>query len=155
MKFLEHIQKAKNGMRYIEGLREKFSMDENAPVLLLYDEDSDLIRECLLWVDEFMDWIIPGKKNKWEKGLLLYCMDNKEQLLNFSISKRMYLQAVTHECADEIVELYNVLPPVCGFVIISWTLPRGRRTKKLVDKGWVSRRQFVRNGLYGIPDGDE
>lgn len=155
MRFSEHLLKAENGMRYIEKLRKEFGLVENDPVLLLYDEDTDLIRESLLWVDEFLDLIIPGRKNKWEKGLLLYCMDGGASIFDFSISEKLCFQAVTHERADEIVELYNVMPPVCGFVIISWLLPRGRRTKKLVDRGWVSTRQFVRNGLYAIPDGDE
>lgn len=155
MNFLEHILKAENGMRYIEKVRKDLLLTENDPVLLLYDDDPDLIRECLLWIDEFMDLVIPGRKQKWEKGLLLYCIDRKALHLNYSISERMHLQSVTCECADEIVELYNVMPSVCGFVIISWSLPQGRRTKKLVDKGWISTRQFVRNGLFAIPDGNE
>lgn len=155
MKFSEHIQKAENGMRYIEKLREEFFLAESEPILLLYDEDPNLIRECFLWVDEFLDLVIPGRKKKWEKGLLLYCMDNEALISSFPISERLCIQAVTRECADEILELYRVMPSVSSFVIISWSLPEERRTKKLLDKGWISARQFVRNGLYDIPDRNE
>ena len=155
MKFSEHILKAEKGMRYIEKLKEDFFLAESDPVLLLYDEEPDLIRESLLWTDEFMDLIIPGRKEKWEKGMLLYCVDSKTLPFHFPISEKLRLQAVTRECAEEILELYNVMPPIVGFVIISWTFPKGRRTKKLADMGWISTRQFVRNGLYDIPDGNE
>lgn len=155
MNFSEHLLRAENGMRYIEKLREEFLLQESSPVLLIYDEDPELIRECLLWIDEFLDLTIPGRKEKWEKGLLLYCKDSEALPDRFSISGRLCIQAVTRECADEIVELYNVMPSVCGFVVISWSLPEGRRTKKLADKDWLSTRQFVRNGLYAIPDGNE